>query len=320
MKIKRRHKKKSISFFSLICIFVITLLSFSVGYSLLSQELSISGTASIAGEIIQKKEFRTDDFLLTYQINSWYNNGKTYYQYNFTLENIGVNDFSEWYLKIYLPPDTEKVGEWEARYTLNMGELLVQNIENRTLTSGTSTLFGYQFSTTDDAFELKKVDMNGTIIILGESGDTGGDTGNTGGDSGDTGGDSGDTGGDLGDTGGDTGDTGGDSGNTGGSIMTGALEVSSKKITSWGSSPQYYHQYSFTVNNVSDQDLTEWTFDVVVGEGVTIHQNWGCNYIDKEGTITLSNSDYNSNLKSGNSLEVVIVFISSHSEIDVVFE
>ena len=210
----RRRRRKEASLTKIIVLFVICTLTFSVGYSLLSQQLSVEGTANL---VIQKEltcnEYVTDDLKITYDNKMlWHDSGYNYMQMDIIYTNISQETITDWKILIKFVSDVQLSGSWSGNYELVGKSLTITGLDwNNTLAPGNQIQIGYQVKTTDESIKLNAIYLNNELARPGEScsnisnGDnTGGD--NTGGDN--TGGDN--TGGDN--TGGDN--TGGD--NTGG--------------------------------------------------------------------------------------------------------
>ncbi|MBE6160328.1 MAG: hypothetical protein E7157_04710 [Lactobacillales bacterium] len=206
---RRRRRRKELSLTKIIVLFVVCTLTFSVGYSLLSQQLSVEGTVNLLYEKeLTCKEYVTDELKLTYDNKMlWHNAGLNYMQIDITLTNLTQEEMTDWKVMIKFISDIEISGSWAGNYTESDNKVTITGLDwNKTLAPGGQTTFGFQVSTPDEEIHLSSIYLNGDLAIPGESCSNVSDGDNTGGDN--TGGDN--TGGDN--TGGDN--TGGD--NTGG--------------------------------------------------------------------------------------------------------
>ena len=323
----RRRRRKEISLNKIIILFVVCTLTFSVGYSLLSQQLSVEGTANLIldEEAITCKEYVTDDLKINYDNKMlWHDSGYNYMQIDIKFTNISQETITDWKILIKFISDIEMSGSWAGNYELVNKNVTITGLEwNNSLAPGAQTEFGFQVKTKDEEIHLSSIYLNGDLARPGESctntggdntgGDnTGGDnTGedNTGGDN--TGGDN--TGGDN--TGGDNtgGDnTGGDNtggDNTGGDvfnpeIVNSNVDVKVTNTTSWGSEGDYTYQYDITVTNNSDVNIDGWSFQFEVPEGAKITEYWSCEYINADGLITISSNEHTAKLEAGQSAQI----------------
>lgn len=286
----RRRKKthKALSLRGIIIIFVMSTLCFSVGYSLLAQQLSVSGTANLIISEEDNNEFKSDDLLLTFDVKDWYNSGLTYYQYDFSLKNIGNSELKSWKIVIDVPSDAKIVGGWSADYTLVDNKLTITSFSyNSSLKPGDTVTFGLQISTEDSKFVIKTVNLNGTKI---EGGGTTDPTDPV------------------------------DPVDPPIPPVDSKLNVIYTSANSWGSEGAYYTQYDFTVVNNGEANLTEWNFKFEVPEGTTVNNNWNCNYVNADNVITVSNVSHNGNLNVGGSASFGIVLITKSSGFKPVIE
>lgn len=125
---KRKTEKKERRIFILkTCIFFIVLACFlTVGYSILSQDLSLSAVANIANQ-----SDGGDFNLLTDQtiINKWGSEGKYMYQYNLALGYSGDTAIASWYAKFDVPDDAHLDDVWSSYGEIVDGYLYLYNAE-----------------------------------------------------------------------------------------------------------------------------------------------------------------------------------------------
>lgn len=155
-KIAKRRKKIGIN--GLIIIFILSLTTISVGYSLLSQELKISGKT----RIVNSKE-EDESFRMTYQKNSW---GQDPYitQFDVTVENISDQAVDSWTFYIDVPENTEIIAFWNVKASIEDNKLILKNESyNGNISIDGKITFGIQLQTYVENYEL-----DGSIIDTGE--------------------------------------------------------------------------------------------------------------------------------------------------------
>lgn len=288
----RKKEKKKIGLKFMVIIFVVSLMTISIGYSYLSQFLSVEATGTIVSQEIMQDEFKTDNLLFTYEEkNKWYSSGVYNYQYDCVLENIGTQDYENWEIVIHFPKDMQFLSGWSANYSQNLGELIVSS-DGTSLNSGQSVSFGFQFSTKNGNFNISKVTMDGNLINIGGNNNNPGTGSNSGGSS-------------------DDGD--------GGTISV-ELTPSYKITNTWSDGVNNFYQIEVTLANNTKLNTSSWSINAHLPSGSTITQNWNCNYINKDDYVTLSNVDYNANIMTNSNVSFGIVVSSPSKEMNITFD
>lgn len=157
----RRRKELNLS--KIVILFVISITTFSVGYSLLSQNLSVEGTANLITQIEDTKEFNSKNLNLKYDDKSWYNGGDkyTYFQYDFTLSNIGNQTVENWKIVIEFSADVVYTGGWSAKYEVDGNKIIITGIDwNSNLAPSNQITFGLQLNTSDSELKIVKVELS----------------------------------------------------------------------------------------------------------------------------------------------------------------
>lgn len=161
-KLKRR---KEFSINKIIIIFVACIITFSVGYSVLSEQLSIEGTVNLVTEDSDINEFKNNNLKLTYDVQTWYSSGLNYYQYDFTLTNIGTEVVNNWSVFIEVINDLRIASGWSVDYGINGNQLSLTSLSyNSTLNPGNQVSFGIQVTSSNSDFKIRKVNLNGDVI------------------------------------------------------------------------------------------------------------------------------------------------------------
>lgn len=266
--IKKRKLNKEISISKIVFIFILCTLMLSVGYSLLSQDLSIGGTANMVFEEDDDNDFNNDSLKLAYVTNSWSSNYKTYFQYDFTLSNISLDTIENWKIVIDIPEDCEYVNGWSAEYEISDSKLTITPTSyNQILTSESSITFGIQIATTDNNFIINKVNINGDTIEK--------DNDNS-----------------------DNEEIENEANNN--------LDLSFIRSNYWGNEGDYYIQYDIDVSNNTSEDINPWSFQFELPDGASIIHNWNCNYVNADGIVTISPVSHNQNLIVGSKTTIGI--------------
>ena len=165
---KRKIKKDDyFNFNVVIVLFIFISCFFSVGYSLLVQDLTVTGEARLASSDTSDG-VSSDDLKFKYKINKWYSNNLYYYQFDMSLENISANDIKNWKISLDVPNDLVLVNSWNGNIKVKNGRLI---ISDNLINMGTKLTFGCQVSTSNDDFDISNIILNGEKIVIGESSD-----------------------------------------------------------------------------------------------------------------------------------------------------
>lgn len=161
----KRRKVKTNRFSSnskLIIIFILSLCFMSVGYSLLSESLSLTGK----GNLIITEEEVSDDISFRYDKNNWYSNGFFYYNYTGYIKNQTDDQIEGWNIEIKVPTDITEVVCWNANCSVNNGILVFSNVDyNSILNPNNEISFGFQLHTSTENLELNNVKINGNSVF-----------------------------------------------------------------------------------------------------------------------------------------------------------
>lgn len=275
----KRKLRKQTSLKTLILVFVIGTLFLSIGYSYFAQELTVGASMTKTANIgTYSSEFRTNELYLTYEENNWYS-GDYFYNYNFTLENVGTNNLSEWYVTITLPSDIKIANSWDngSHEDLGNGQYKVMGTN---LAVGGTVGFGVQLSTSSSNFEITIVDMNGKIVRLG------GDPG---------------------------------SGDDPVPAKLPEVSITYTTGNSWNNGNGMCYQTNFTVTNTGEVNVQSWSFTVLKGTGnSSISSAWNCNYVDGDDKITFSGVDFNSHLSAGANGTFGMIYCTSQPNFTIV--
>lgn len=148
---KRRLKHKEPKMKGLISIFLITLFTVGVGYSLLSENLQVKGTATLVKQT--NSELNID---MSYTKNIWGNNPYTI-QYNVIIKNKTREITNGWIIYIDVPSGTEVLNCWNVKCSIKNEKLILQNLDyNSNISIDGQLSFGIQLNTLDSNLELNK--------------------------------------------------------------------------------------------------------------------------------------------------------------------
>lgn len=289
---KRRHKSdKNNIIFQIIIMFVMIISGISVGYSLLSTTLSVTGK----GNLVIAEE--NDDIKVEYTTNSWFNAGTYYYQIQAKITNMTSSTIEGWEIVVPVPNDVTndslKDNCWSMYCTVEDGNLHITNSEyNGTLAaSGGYAEFGFILSTTDDSWDFSNYTINGETPKPSPTASPSPTPEPT-----------------------TTPTPTVSPSPTVTPTPSEDVNVSLSLVSSWGADSDYTKQYTLTINNPTDMAITSWKFDLIVPEGTTVGGAWSINYIEKDGIITISNGDWNGSLNSDGSTSVTIQLHSTTSD------
>ena len=87
--------------------------------------------------------------------------------------------------------------------------------------------------------------------------------------------------------------------------FTGELSATITETGSWGDSP-VYKQYAVKINNTTSRDVDGWTIRINTGDA-TIDNSWNGNFEIKDGTLTVTNVDYNAQIPAGSNTEFGVI-------------
>lgn len=264
----RRRKRRGISTTKILIIFVACTLTFSVGYSLLAQQLTVEGKSNLVYTKVGDNEFESSDLNMKYDENHWYSGGRMYYQYNIELTNISDSPVSDWKIEITLPPSTKYENGWSARYVVDNGILTITKENAIIIEPGKSVKFGVQVSMTDTEFKIEDAELFNTTekdndpnpgVIPDPKEDEDCPT-----------------------------------------VIVNAGNT-------WTSNGLYYTQYEILVKNETTQSINDWSTKVKLPNGAIINSSWGANVELVDNYATLTPFSYNSTITPNNQVVIGMI-------------
>ena len=97
--------------------------------------------------------------------------------------------------------------------------------------------------------------------------------------------------------------------------VTEDLDVVFKKSNSYpGQGGGYVNQFDVTIENISGQSITSWSFDLVLPANASIIGSWGINMTKTGNTYTFYNFDWNGNIPAGGFAQSVGIQIQTPFE------
>lgn len=157
----RRHFRRGrriTSITTIMAIFIAIICSISVGYSLLSEELSITGKGNLI-----VPESADGKFSISYVLNNrWYSQGRYFYDYTIIVENLTETDVNGWTIVLNVPNDAADISGWNSTSQLETNKIIFTNVDYNSIISSHLTVnFGFQISTADADLTLSKGTING---------------------------------------------------------------------------------------------------------------------------------------------------------------
>lgn len=156
-------RRKKINFkVILICIFSITLLSLSMAYSILKQNIKIIGKANLIPQTPEQEGYE-----VTYEINNkWYSNGKYYYEIRMTLHNHTNQQLEGWKIDVQAPTNAEIINYSNVNCKLNGKIIEFTSVSyNAEIAAKEKVSFEFQVSTTDPYYQPSNIVINGNIQV-----------------------------------------------------------------------------------------------------------------------------------------------------------
>jgi len=144
MRIRQRKKTNFLKTF-VILFGIITTFFLGLGYSLLSEEIEITGAANIPHKAVMEIE---------YEQSSWTQGAWIVYQFEYTITNVGNKASSSWSFSQSVPADIRNLDCWNMVCTENGTTLQITNASwNGVIQPGESVTPGMQFRTDDPNYE-----------------------------------------------------------------------------------------------------------------------------------------------------------------------
>lgn len=270
---RRIRRKKSMSLHKIIFIFVVVLSGISIGYSLLSETLTVSGK----GNLVNVNQPNTDKIKFNCKKDSWYSDGKFYYNFSCSLTNQTEENIVGWNVKMSIPDDIKEVECWNAICSIDNSILLAKNVSyNETLIPNVETNFGFQLTTVESELNLDDVIINGetsTPTPTPTPIQTPNPTSNP------------------------TPDP------TEPPIQTEEIKASIEFVSSWQNEKgRYITQYQVKVINNSSINTNTWSVKLGLPSGFNVSNAWGCNYIAYEDNALFSNQEWGGTIQAGSSI------------------
>jgi len=83
---------------------------------------------------------------------------------------------------------------------------------------------------------------------------------------------------------------------------TGSLTIDARIVNSWQQGDDTYYQYSVTLTNNTEEELTTWRISLSFSGSITLTGSWNGTYQAEDCTLTVSSMDYNSQISQGGSV------------------
>lgn len=150
---RNRRRNKRIVAISL-CLIAVILTSFSVGYALLSERLSISGTATIKPSAQPDPPVENDFEVIVSNYGS-----ETRYEISLSLKNTTDTRSTSWTVVFEVPEDAQLSGTpWGCSYTFENGKLTLKSTWNGEIAPGAtaSSIAGFTMTMSDTSFKFDK--------------------------------------------------------------------------------------------------------------------------------------------------------------------
>ena len=287
----RKIRRKKMSFKIMIIVFVISTFTLSVGYSLLYETLSVEGIGNL---ILENDEEITSDYLkFTHTSNSWYSDGKYYYQIDGILENISQYTIEDWKIELQFPQSLTLQGGWNGEFSVNQNSLIITPVVyNKTINPNSSISIGFQISILSDVLNIDKIILKGSPIGTSNGDDQDIDKPTDPKDDE------------------DIPDTPTDTDDPKEYDKIESISISTELKAEWQSGNIYISQHDFTITNSTELIVEDWIIKIKLPSNVNFSQIWGGNYINADGLLKVSGVDYNKVLQPNTSTNVLIQFES----------
>lgn len=84
-----------------------------------------------------------------------------------------------------------------------------------------------------------------------------------------------------------------------GEASANGLSLTLNTANGWNDGTSDFIQIDGSIKNDGDLNISGWTVTIPAGSGVSVDQSWNCNFTMKNGTITVTPVEYNSDVFSG---------------------
>lgn len=288
---KRRRRRNGFNFKFIIIIFIVSVSFISIGYSYLSENLSIEGK----GNLVKYVEPYSGDYKATYSLDKWYSDQKFYYNYNLNITNLTNKDIQGWEIIVYLPEKSEAVTSWNADIKQDGNKFIFTNKNyNGTLRAGVETSFGFQFQSksTGDWLPIF-IRINGKKIkIANLPADV------------------------------DPGDDPIDDpiyipddpeDDPMVSPSESPLKISIISNGSWSSGNTTTRQYILRINNTSNNPTKSWKIKMSKIAAAHIDSAWNYNYVETDDYVLFSNGEWNGTIDAKKSIDLQFQISSTNN-------
>ncbi len=101
-------------------------------------------------------------------------------------------------------------------------------------------------------------------------------------------------------------------------VTSGNVEVTLELKDSWQSDGGYCYNYSVTIKNNSDSDISNWTADITFNENIVFDQGWCGTYTVNGNTLQITPAGFNASISAGQSIADIGFIIKGSSNLQVV--
>lgn len=274
---RKKAKNKTISFKTIIIIFIVVLCSISIGYSLLYKRLSIVGK----GELVISDDPTKTGIEFTYNLEPWYNGKVFYWNCNGKLTNLTTDTVENWKLIIDVPEDVTEIQCWSVKCSVSNGKAIFEGSDSTDLAANASISFGFQLSSSlTGEWEPNNYTVTGTNTPTPSPSPT---------------------------TSPSPSPTPTPTPTTSPTPDPGTNEdivVAVKLGDPWQSGDYYVRDCSYTITNNSDTAISSWKFKMSVPDGTSIVAAWDMNYVEADGYIIFSNGQWNGSVDVGKTVSL----------------
>lgn len=140
--------------------FVILIISITIGYALLEEKVQITGKANIKiGE-----DNNLEKYIVTYSIeNKWFSNGLFYYNIKINIFNNSNETLDGWKVSITVPQNSKLEGYYNVNAIIQNNNIIFENVDyNSQILSNQSISFSFIISTTEENYKPGNIIINGS--------------------------------------------------------------------------------------------------------------------------------------------------------------
>lgn len=293
--------------------FFLVILFISVGYALLNQNFTVSGSVTLSNQNVPKAcdeydTYSVEGYTGKFELNSWGNN-PTYYQYHILLTNDSSSTIGYWEVKLYVNGDVQASNSWNVSPSVDGNVVTLECIGSScSVNSGKYADFGVQIIKSGDPIIIEKVEINGEVATGSgnvvhhsdscTSGGGGGHHSNP----------------DQPDNPDDPDDPITPVDGCDYSLGLGTIACTDGKVTvtvNTGQAQTYngmtWNQYDFTITNNTSDGVNGWSFVLNTAPGSAVNTSWNCNYVNKDSTFEFSQMSNNAYIAPGQTVTAGII-------------